>query len=196
MDCTRCHQKRELAKGKRWCKVCKNAYEVERRKNQSEEKKQQKLDKEKERYQKKKDAVKDYEPAVDPTETKVCSVCNETKTLDHFHVAKTKGTIRAMCKSCSSIQRKEYYKNNKTAVNKQVTEYQVEKMKRDPIFKLERRLRARIYQAFTAQNKSKDKRTWKYIDCTPQFFQQWIEFQLYDGMTLDNYGKKIGRAHV
>ena len=37
MNCTRCHEQKELAKGKRWCKECKNAYERERRKNNKEQ---------------------------------------------------------------------------------------------------------------------------------------------------------------
>lgn len=101
-----------------------------------------------------------------------------------------------MCKECSSVKRKEYYKNNKNAVNKQVSEYQVEKMKVDPVFKMERRLRARIYQVFKAQTCEKNNRTWKYINCSAKQFQKWIEFQLYDGMTMENYGKIWHIDHV
>lgn len=101
-----------------------------------------------------------------------------------------------MCKACSSKDRKKFYQNNKKAVNKQVTQYQVDKMKRDPLFKLERRLRCRIYQAFTSQGGKKSDRTWKYIDCSPKMFQEWIEYQLYDGMTLENYGEIWHIDHV
>ena len=50
---------------------------------------------------------------IDDTKTKKCTVCKEDKTLDHFHVAKCKGTIRAMCKKCACQKRKEYYQKNK-----------------------------------------------------------------------------------
>ena len=57
MDCTKCHEKRELAKGKRWCKRCKNEYERRRRaKAGNREKRRQQ---EKEYYKKKKEQVKE-----------------------------------------------------------------------------------------------------------------------------------------
>lgn len=200
MDCTKCHQEKPLVKGKRICKECKNSYERQRRARQSEEKKEDARRKERERYARNKSKVEDVglEQAVEinPEEEKTCTVCGETKKITQFHLAKTKGKVRAMCKKCSSQQRKEYYRNNKTAVNKQVTQYQVEKMKRDPLYKLERRLRCRIYHALIAQGQTKTQRTHKYLGCTSQFFQEWIEYQLYDGMTMDNYGKFWHVDHV
>ena len=194
MDCTKCHEKRELAKGKRWCKRCKNEYERRRRAKAGDEAKERRCRVGKEYYKKRKAQVKEI--IIDNTETKKCTVCKEAKTLDHFHVAKCKGTIRAMCKKCACQKRKEYYQKNKKAVIAQTNKYKVEKMKRDPIFKLERRLRNRIYQAFKAQGERKNNRTWKYIDCSSRFFQKWIEYQLYDGMTLENYGKMWHIDHV
>jgi len=184
MECTKCHQVRELAKGKRWCKVCKNEYERKRR-----EKDREKInEKSREQYQNKKEEVSQQEIKFDETQVKNCSVCKEDKTLDNFYVAKCKGSIRAMCKACSSDKRKEYYENNKVEVIKQTNNYKVEKMKVDPTFKMERYLRSRIYMAFTTRGLKKKNRTWKYINCTNIFFKKWIEFQLYDGMTLENYG--------
>jgi len=194
MECTKCHRTKELAKGKRWCKDCKNAYERDRVSKQTEEKQEELRNNERKRYHEKKKQIE--EVIVDNSQTKICTVCNENKTLDNFHVAKCKGNIRSMCKSCSSLKRKEYYRKNKDKVNKQVTKYQVEKMKKDPIFKLKVRLRTRVYQALKNQGKQKNKRTLQYIDCTPQFFQEWIQFQLYDGMTLENYGKYWHVDHV
>ena len=196
MECTKCHLPNELAKGKRWCKICKNKYELERKAKNNEHE----IRKEKDRqyYHNKKEQILKQNIEMVEEGFKECSVCKITKPInkDNFFMAKCKGHIRAMCKACSSLDRKEYYLKNKKAVNKQVTQYQVERMKRDPLFKLERRLRSRIYDAFTAQNKTKTNRTWKYIDCSPPFFQKWIEFQLYDGMTLDNYGKIWHIDHV
>ena len=93
-----------------------------------------------------------------------------------------------MCKQCSSNKRKKNYQENREQIIKQTSKYTTEKMKRDPIFKLERRLRSRIYCAFMAQGETKSNRTWKYIGCSPQFLQEWIEYQLYDGMTMGKYG--------
>ena len=64
----------------------------------------------------------------------------EEKTLDKFHLAKNKGSIRSCCKKCSSNQRKLYYQLNK-AVIKQTTQYQNNKRKTDPKFKLEKKFK-------------------------------------------------------
>lgn len=79
---------------------------------------------------------------------KLCSICNKEKTLDNFYIAKCKGTIRSMCKECSSDKRKIYYQNNREKTIKQTNKYKLERMKTDIEFKLEQRLRNRIYIAF------------------------------------------------
>ncbi len=101
-----------------------------------------------------------------------------------------------MCKSCSCKKRKIYYQNNKTKIIKQTSNYTNNRTKIDPVFKLERRIRSRIYVAFKKQSLNKKERTWKYIGCTPTFLKKWIKFQLYDGMTLENYGKYWHIDHV
>ena len=191
MDCTRCHEKKELAKGKRWCKDCKNDYERERRKNNCSEDK-----KEKDRNRYMKQQLQVTEVILDPNKNKTCSICNIEKPETNFHAAKNKGHIRAMCKDCSSIKRKEHYKENREAIIKQTNDYKVKKMNAEPIFKMERRIRTRIYCAFKAQSHKKNNRTWKYLDCTAPEFQKWIEYQLYDGMTMENYGKFWHIDHV
>lgn len=193
MNCTRCQEQKELAKGKRWCKKCKNEYERERRKNNKEEAEERKK-KERARYQKNKLEV--TEIILDSNKNKICSVCNIDKPETEFYVSKNKGNIRTMCKDCSCIKRKEYYKNNRQSVIKQTNDYIVRKMDDEPIFKLERRLRNRIYTALKAQRQTKNNRTWKYLDCSAPEFQQWIEYQLYDGMTMENYGKFWHIDHV
>lgn len=188
-DCSKCKKENIELVVSKWCRDCKNKYERERRKKQSKERKEEIKETERQRYEnnKNKDLISMIEN-IDMNEDRVCTVCEKTKKTSEFHIAKQKGTVRPMCKSCSSKARKKYYKNNKEAVNKQTNQYKVEKMKIDPLFKLERRLRCRIYQAFTAQDSKKSNRTWKYIDCSPKQFQEWIIYQLYDGMTLQNYG--------
>lgn len=191
--CSKCNRERELVKA-RWCKECKNKYENIRRAGLNNEKKEEMKRKERERYQRIKANVIDFE--VDETESKICSMCNKEKSLAEFHLAKNKGNIRAACKSCLSSARKEYYQKNKEKIIKQTSEYKNNKIKNDPVFKLERRLRCRIYHAFVKQNKKKEERTMKYIDCTKAFLKEWIEFQLDKGMTLENYGEYWHIDHV
>ncbi len=200
MGCNKCHQEKPLVRGKKICKECKNSYERERRVRQTEEKKEEFRKKERERYTKNKANVEEtgLEKVIkiNPKEEKTCTICGETKKITDFHLSKTKGKVRALCNACSSLQRKEYYQKNKDAVNKQTSNYKVQKMKRDPCFKLEVRLRSRISDALKSQSLVKNQRTRKYIDCTSQFLQDWIEYQLYDGMTLQNYGKYWHIDHV
>ena len=70
MSCTKCHQEKPLAKGKRWCKDCKNDYERQRRKKNPEIKIKSNK-KEQERYYKKKLEI--AEIIIDPNKNKVCS---------------------------------------------------------------------------------------------------------------------------
>lgn len=196
MECTKCHLVKELAKGKRWCKDCKNSYERERKSNMTDEQKNKIKEAERLRYENKKISVQEQEVILNVSEVKICSVCCKEKTLDHFYIAKCKGTIRSECKLCCSLKRHDYYNNNKTTLNNQTSNYKKEKIKNNPLFKLEVRLRSRIYIAFVNQSSNKTERTWKYLGCSPKLFQEWIEFQLYDGMTMDNYGKIWHIDHV
>lgn len=196
MECTKCHLIKELAKGKRWCKDCKNSYELERKSKMSDEQKNILKEKERNRYYTKKNIVQDNQLVINNNEVKICSVCFKEKTLDNYYIAKCKGKIRSECKLCCSLMRKNHYQKNKDNIIQQSANYKKEKIKNNPLFKLEVRLRARIYSAFVSQSTSKTERTWKYIGCSPKFFQEWIEFQLYDGMTMDNYGKFWHIDHV
>ena len=195
-ECTKCHYIKELAKGKKWCKQCKNEYEHIRRSKQSLQKKQKIKEQERQRYYKKRDKMKKIKLEVDLTKMKQCSICKIEKTLDNYHLAKNKGTIRAMCKSCSSIKRKEYYKKHRKEIIKQTNKYKVERMKKDSAFKLKLKLRNRLYSAFKSQGLYKKERTIQYLGCKLLFFKEWIEYMLYDGMTIDNYGKYWHLDHV
>ena len=62
------------------------------------------MKKKKKRYRKNKENVKKI--IINKDEKKTCSVCKVKKYLTEFHVAKCKGNIRAMCKTCSSLKEK------------------------------------------------------------------------------------------
>jgi hypothetical protein len=166
--CNKCNIEKELAKGKNSCKECKNAYENLRRNRQSDNKKEEANKKERERYAKKKENIQDV--ILDENKEMKCTTCSTTKTLDKFYAAKCKGNIRAMCRECCLTKKKEYYEKNKKQCNKQTAQYKIDKMKKDPLFKLTVRTRNRIYHAFKSQGQSKTKRTMKYLDCTKEFF--------------------------
>ena len=199
--CSKCFREKELVKRLSFCQDCKNDYERKRLAGQSQEKKEELLAKQRERFHRSKEenlqkTVTKMQDETFLATLKKCTVCGQTKEVREFHVAKGKGTVRAACRDCTSAKRKEYYKNNAVAVTKQTTQYKVEKMKTNPTFKLEVRLRSRISCALKAQGEEKTQRTRKYLDCTSSFFQEWIKFQLYDGMTLENYGTLWHVDHV
>jgi len=181
-ECTKCFQTKTLCKGKNWCKECKNEYErLRRQKNRAAIN-----EKERKKYHEKKNIVKELK--VDNTKSKVCTKCKEEKTLDNFHVHKGKGTIRAACKTCDSKARSEYYKNNRTKLNKQTTQYQNNRCKVDPNYKLSRRLRSRLWQAITNQRGQKSNRTMVLVGCTIPFLRGYLEARFKEGMTWENYG--------
>ena len=69
-------------------------------------------------------------------------------------------------------------------------------MKIDAEYKLLKRTRSRICEAFKSQSLLKNGRTIKYLGCTSKFFNDWIEFQLNGLMKLDNYGEIWHLDHV
>ena len=183
MKCSRCNEEKELVKG-RWCRECKNEYERIRRSDAKVREEIRK--KEKERYLKNKENVKEIK--INESETKTCSVCKETKKLDEFHVAKTKGKIRAECKLCASKNRNQYYRDHKDKTIKQNIKYQNERKKRDPAFKLECNLRCRVYHALKKDDANKTDKTMKLVGCTPNFLKGYLEAKFTDGMTWGNHG--------
>ena len=69
-------------------------------------------------------------------------------------------------------------------------------MKTDLNFKLHCYMRNRVYKAYKAQNVRKTNKTFDLLGCSHSFFKSWIIHQLYDNMTLENYGSvwKIDRC--
>lgn len=198
--CSKCNEIKELAKGKPFCKDCKNSYERERRKNLSEDKKNDIKKKNKELYEKKKLEAVNVEIIRDINILKLCSKCNKEKPQNEFHIQKTKGNIRSSCIECNKEKRSTYYEENKDKIIKQTTEYTNERMKNDPVFKFIRRQRNRIYTAFKNQGENKSNKSLDLINCTSLEFLDWINYQLdlfeSSGMTLENYGKYWHLDHV
>lgn len=182
-DCNKCGKKKydnEFGKNKNTCKECKNSYERERRSKNREKYRAEG----KEYYQKK----KSEHIIIDKNIKKTCTVCKKEKDGHMFYV-KTIGTLRSECKECASMKRKKHYQQNREKIIKQTSAYTENRKKTDISFKLERNIRTRLYQAFTSQYLNKRQSTMKYVNCRPIFFKNWIEFQLYDGMTMENYGE-------
>ena len=69
-----------------------------------------------------------------------------------------------------------------------MNEYIRNKMKTELHFKLASYMRNRFYKAYKAQNVGKTNKTFDLLGCSHSFFKKWIIHQLYDNMTLENYG--------
>lgn len=69
-------------------------------------------------------------------------------------------------------------------------------MKTDYNFKMIRYMRTRVYNAFKSQSVGKTQHISEYLDCTKEFFKEWIAFQLTDEMTTENYGEVWHIDHV
>lgn len=186
-ECTKCFKIQIIPKGRRWCKECKNDYEKVRKSKWTETKKDEEKQKNQEYYNKTKENVKEI--VINNLETKLCTICNETKTLDNYFIAKSKGTIRAGCKECALKKKKEYYQANKKQIIKQTTNYQIARCKIDTIFKLERNLRCRLYHALINQKADKHHRTLALTGCELPFLKEYLESKFTEGMTWANHGE-------
>jgi hypothetical protein len=185
--CTNCLMLKIIPKGVRWCKECRNDYKRLWKSKFTETKKKDEKQKNKEYYKKVKENVKEI--IVDNTLTKTCHSCNVEKTLDKYHIHKCRGVIRSACKECASNKRKEHYKDNKERIIKQTTMYQVARCKVDPVFKLERNMRCRLYHALINQKADKLHRTKELTGCEFTFLKDYLEAKFKEGMTWKNHGE-------
>lgn len=149
---------------------------------------------------------------------KICKQCLATKSLSEFSKhPKTKDKLQPKCKSCESENNKiarqknptsKYYQQNKQyykEYSKQwiagnedrwkgyykewQKEYQRNKYKTDPLYKLRMCVGTRIRLALKSQNKTKLGKTIEYLGCDYTQLKQHIESQFIEGMAWDNYGE-------
>lgn len=70
------------------------------------------------------------------------------------------------------------------------------KLRNEPVFRLEHNLRNRLGQAFKSQAVKKTKSTFKLAGCTRDELKEHLVSRLREGMTLDNYGKVWHIDHI
>ena len=195
MYCKKCKTEKpedQFHKGKSQCKDCRNSYENARRANNREHENKLQRDS----YYKTKQEIMENHNELVVEGSKICTVCKIEKDATEFYKHAQKGVIRSECKKCASDARKDLYQRKREKIIKQTNKYKVERMKRDPGFKLERRMRCRIYHALKNQDLRKSNRTLEYLNCTKDFFRSWISSQLNGEMTMENYGNIWHIDHV
>jgi hypothetical protein len=140
-------------------------------------------------------------------ERKVCSKCKEEKEVCEFNKDKSrKDGLRSECKSCQKKQRsltyyltdeikerhrerqKKYYYNNIDKIQGRQKNYQNNRYKNDPDFKISKNIRRRILFFLQSNNIYKNNKTFEIIGCTPQQLKEHIESQFRDNMSWENYG--------
>lgn len=90
--------------------------------------------------------------------------------------------------------RKDFYVKNKDRIILRNVQYINKKMKTDPIFKLKRILRNRLFQAIK-RNQKKGSAV-KDLGCSIEFLKQYLEAKFYAGMTWNNWGKIWELDHI
>ena len=109
---------------------------------------------------------------------KKCCICKNISLKSNFHGDRTKKDgVQGICKNCF----KQYHNNRK----ERRSILDKERRKTDLSFKLISNIRSRTSNAFRSQNNKMN----KLIGCCNSFFENWIIYQLYGNMTLENYGK-------
>ena len=83
---------------------------------------------------------------------------------------------------------KEYGKNYFQTNKKEIIEKRRYRRSTIPECKLAHNLRSRFHNTLKSQNKKKINKTFELIGCSQQFLRNWIEFQLFGDMKIENYG--------
>ena len=112
---------------------------------------------------------------------KKCCICKNISLKSNFHGDRTKKDgVQGICKICF----KQYHNNRKE--RRSILD---KERKTDLNFKLISNIRTRTCNAFRSQNIKKSNKTKNLIGCSNSFFKNWIIYQLYGEITLENYGK-------
>lgn len=150
---------------------------------------------------------------------KTCSKCKQNKNWDEFNkVATRKDGHHPYCKSCRSIEKKdyrikfkhelkissaeyreknkqriiesdkEYYLLNKERMKARATNYAKRRRQTDLLYNLVCNMRSRIWHALKARTKS-DK-SFNLIGCSKLFLREYLESLFQPGMSWENYGHK------
>lgn len=136
---------------------------------------------------------------------KQCTKCLNILKYTEFNKDKNNlDGLYPQCKSCRKnksqkyyIKNKEniiktvkiYYKENKEKCIKLSTKYTKERSQVDVQFRLQRRLRNRLYYALKMKSWKKHTKFAQYIGCSLEELKIHLENQFQPGMTWDNYGK-------
>ena len=125
---------------------------------------------------------------------KNCLKCENISLKSNFHKNKNRRDgLQAYCISCQKEYRKKYYLDNHSQINEHHKRYKDQNREKLRLYENNRRkiacnLRSRTSSAFKSQNVRKTNKTFDLLGCSHSFFKNWIVYQLYGNMSLENYG--------
>lgn len=97
-------------------------------------------------------------------------------------------------KEYMSEYHKNWYSKNREKKLKKNSDWEKEEKKLNPLFKIKKNLRTRIYNAIKKNQKSD--RTSILLGCSVDFFKIYIEAKFVEGMTWENYGSCWHIDHI
>jgi hypothetical protein len=92
-------------------------------------------------------------------------------------------------RDATRVKSKEYYQSNREKCIRRGIEWKRERLKEDPIFRLECNLRSRVKNAIKFDAGEKAEGTFKLLGCTIQQVRTFLEAEFEPGMSWDNYGE-------
>jgi len=131
----------------------------------------------------------------------ICKDCKKIKNLNYriSNISKYK-EIQKKYRNSNKLKEKERIKiwknDNKKLIIKKAIEYEKNRKEIDPLFKLIRNLRSRMFNFFYKKKFTKKNRTIEIIGCEPEFLKEYIESKFTDGMSWDKMGNKIHIDHI
>jgi hypothetical protein len=133
---------------------------------------------------------------------KLCNKCQQSfpATREYFHVESRKPDgFRESCKTCrlsyiqnwssseeSKTKKAAYRKRTRQHIREYKRNWERNRAKTHPEFKIKQSLRKRLYT--TLKHSIKSSSTMKLLGCSFEYFIAYLEGKFQDGMTLENYG--------
>ena len=140
---------------------------------------------------------------------KICSKCKTGKDLESFAKdLSTKSGKKSQCKECRKIISKNeykidpishniktsiYYNNNKESIRNRQRDYERERLKIDPLFKLGKSMRCHLYRIIQGQ---KSMSTKELLGYSVEELKTHIESLWVEGMNWKNWGKEWEIDHI
>ena len=84
------------------------------------------------------------------------------------------------------IYNKQYKIDNPEKIKILTKKYTKKKLQLDPIFRLKKTLRARVYNFLKSKDIIKNNKTFDIVGCTPEFLKEHLETQFKNGMSWEN----------